>query len=297
MLRNIQLYCYLSELLDKTKPAGFVNLHFCDKDVAGTGMVACLQNNSTPPCKKHLAAREDELCFYPLANATFLLGVSSSFRLKNLTVQSSANTDDLSLCKCVIFGKLAMNLLTVLEDLKKIINESARGDVRAQEKLYRRFAPKMFGVCLRYSADANEAEDNLQEGFVKVFSNIKRFRHEGSFEGWVRRIMVNVSLEKFRKQKRMFSVEDVAIFEKEPVANDIISAISAQELIALIQSLTPRYRMVFNLFVMEGYSHEEISREMGISVGTSKSNLARAKSVLQGKIKLLYRELEKNITV
>jgi len=189
-----------------------------------------------------------------------------------------------------------VNLLTVLKELKEIIKESARGNARAQEKLYRLFAPKMFGVCLRYSADTNEAEDNLQEGFVKVFSNIKRFRHEGSFEGWMRRIMVNVSLEKFRKQKRMFPVEDVSIYESEPIANDVLAAISAQELTALIQTLSPRYRMVFNLYVMEGYSHEEISREMGISVGTSKSNLARAKSVLRRKIKQLYRELEKNIT-
>ncbi len=184
----------------------------------------------------------------------------------------------------------------ILEDLKQIIKESAKGGVRAQEKLYRMFASKMFGVCLRYSKDTTEAEDNLQEGFIKVFSNIKSFRHEGSFEGWMRRIMVNVSLEKFRKQQVMYPVEDISIYEGQHLSNDILSDISARELIELIQELTPRYRMVFNLYVMEGLSHDEISKELGISVGTSKSNLARARNILKGKVKELYKESGQNYT-
>jgi RNA polymerase sigma factor (sigma-70 family) len=158
------------------------------------------------------------------------------------------------------------------------------------------FAPKMFGVCLRYSKDRTEAEDNLQEGFVKVFTNIKKFRHEGSFEGWIRRIMVNVSLEKFRKQQLMHPVEDITVYEGRQVYEDALSKISMQELTGLIQQLTPRYRMVFNLFVIEGMSHEEISREMNISVGTSKSNLARAREILKNRVKELYGELDKNNT-
>ena len=200
------------------------------------------------------------------------------------------------LTKSVIFFTLAAHLQNILEDLKQIIKESARGDVRAQEKLYRMFASRMFGVCLRYSKDTTEAEDNLQEGFVKVFSNIQSFRHEGSFEGWMRRIMVNVSLEKFRKQQLMYPVEDVSIYEGQQWSNDIMSDISARELTGLIQELTPRYRMVFNLYVMEGMSHEEISKEMGISVGTSKSNLARARNILKAKVKELYKEPGKNYT-
>lgn len=184
----------------------------------------------------------------------------------------------------------------ILEDLKQIIKESAAGDVRAQEKLYGMYASRMFSVCLRYSKDTTEAEDNLQEGFIKVFSNIKSFRHEGSFEGWVRRIMVNVSLEKFRKRQKMYPVEDISYYDGEQVSNDILANISAQEIIGLIQKLTPRYRMVFNLFVMEGLSHEEISKEMNISVGTSKSNLARARNILKVKVKELYGELSKNNT-
>ncbi len=145
-----------------------------------------------------------------------------------------------------------------MEDLTKIAKECASGDVRAQEKLYRTLAPKMYGVCLRFAKDSTEAEDNLQEGFVKVFTNIHKFRFEGSLEGWVRRIMVNVSLSKFRKQHLMHPVEDVTVYETRQVSEDVLDKISADELLELIQKLPPRYRMVFNLFVIEGMSHHEI---------------------------------------
>lgn len=181
-----------------------------------------------------------------------------------------------------------------MEDLKKIIEKCGSGDQRAQAKLYELFAPKMFGVCLRYSKDSTEAEDNLQEGFIRVYTYISKFRHEGSFEGWVRRIMVNVSLEKYRKQHLMYPVEDVTIYETQNFNDDILDKISAKELIGLIQALTPRYRMVFNLYVMEGLNHKEISEEMKISVGTSKSNLARAREILQRKVKELYSEVGTN---
>ena len=141
---------------------------------------------------------------------------------------------------------------------------------------------------MRYAKDITDAEDNLQEGFVKVFTNIKQFRHEGSFEGWMRRIMVNVSLEKYRKQNLMHPVEDVSVFEKNPVSDHILENISANEIIKFIQELPPRYRMVFNLYVLEGLNHQEISEEMNISVGTSKSNLARARDILKRKVNALY---------
>ena len=179
-----------------------------------------------------------------------------------------------------------------MEDLKNIINDCASGNSKAQEALYTMFAPKMYGVCLRYAKDASEAEDNMHEGFVKVFTNIKKFRHEGSFEGWIRRIMVNVSLLKFRKQNTLYPVEDVGIFETQNVSEDILDRITANELLSVIQELTPRYRMVFNLYVLEGMNHQEISEQMGISVGTSKSNLARARNILKRKVMKLYREIE-----
>ena len=181
-----------------------------------------------------------------------------------------------------------------MKDLKEIIKKCSSGDVRAQAMLYELFAPSMFGVCLRYSKDNTEAEDSLQDGFIKVFKYIGGFRHEGSFEGWIRRIMVNVSLEKYRKQKLMYPVEDIGTYQLTNYTDDILAKISADELVELIQDLTPRYRMVFNLYVMEGMSHQEISKEMNISKGTSKSNLARARQVLQSKVKELYSEIGTN---
>jgi RNA polymerase sigma factor (sigma-70 family) len=179
-----------------------------------------------------------------------------------------------------------------LEDLKNIINKCASGDSKAQETLYKMFAPKMFGVCLRYSKDFAEAEDNLQDGFVKVFTHIKNFRNEGSLEGWVRRIMVNASLEKFRKHRSLYPVEDISVYESQKVAEDILDKIAAEDLLTLIQQLSPRYRMVFNLYVIEGFSHQEISQEMGINIGTSKSNLARARDILKRKVNKLYEKIE-----
>ena len=165
------------------------------------------------------------------------------------------------------------------------------GDARAQTELYHLFAPKMFGICLRYAKDSTEAEDNLQEGFVKVFTYIKGFKHQGSFEGWMRRIMVNVSLEKYRKQHLMYPVEDVGVYERQNFSDEILDKITAEELIELIQQLTPRYRMVFNLYVIEGMNHQEISEEMNITVGTSKSNLARAREILKSKVLELYGDI------
>ncbi len=181
-----------------------------------------------------------------------------------------------------------------MEDLKNIIKECASGNVRAQETLYRMLAPKMFGVCLRYSKDSTEAEDSLQEGFIRVFTHINKFRHEGSLEGWVRRIMVNVSLEKFRKQHVMHPVEDVSIYEQHNFSDDILAKITAEELIELIQELPPRYRMVFNLYVLEGLNHKEIGETMEISEGTSKSNLARARDILKRRVIKLYGDINTN---
>ena len=152
----------------------------------------------------------------------------------------------------------------------------------------------MFGVCLRYSKDSTEAEDNLQEGFIRVFTYIKKFRHEGSLEGWIRRIMVNVSLEKFRKQHVMHPVEDIQTYDTKLYSDNIIEKLTADEIIELIKELPPRYRMVFNLYVFEGMNHQEISEEMGIAEGTSKSNLARAREILKRKVTLLYGDSRTN---
>ena len=142
----------------------------------------------------------------------------------------------------------------------------------------------MYGVCLRYSKDATEAEDNLQDGFIRVFTKLGQFGFKGSFEGWMRRIMVNTSLEKFRKNNHLYPVEDMVGFENVQIQEETISAISADDLMKIIQQLPPRYRMVFNLYAIEGYSHQEIAKLMKINEGTSKSNLSRARVILQKKV-------------
>lgn len=178
-----------------------------------------------------------------------------------------------------------------MEDFKPVISECIAGNQKAQAKLYHQFAPKMFGVCLRYAKDSTEAEDNMQDGFIKVFTNLKTFRHDGSLEGWIRRIMINVSLEKIRKQHLLYPVEDVAIYDSVNFSDDVIAKIAADDLMKLIQELPPRYRLVFNLYVIEGLSHQEIAGEMSITQGTSKSNLARAREILKKKVQENYGEL------
>jgi len=181
-----------------------------------------------------------------------------------------------------------------LEDFRDIIEGSISGDNRAREKLYLQMAPKMFGVCMRYAKDRSEAEDNLQEGFMKVFATLKDFRHEGSFEGWVRRIMVTTSIDRYRTNRKLLLVEEIRKYDTPGGENRALSDLQTEELVAVIQKLPPRYRAVFNLYVMEGYSHAEISRELGISEGASKSDLSRAREILRRKLEHRYSGMKKN---
>jgi len=165
--------------------------------------------------------------------------------------------------------------------LDDIIQKCQEGNSSAQTALYHQFSAKMYGLCLRYAKDSAEAEDIMQEGFIRVFNKISQFEFKGSFEGWIKRIMVNTALEKFRKNDRLYPVEEMKIFESVEYAEETISSISANDLLRIIQELPPRYKMVFNLFAIEGYSHLEIAEMMNISEGTSKSNLSRARVILQ----------------
>lgn len=150
------------------------------------------------------------------------------------------------------------------------------------------FADKMFGVCMRYANDADEAKDILQDGFVKVFTNLHKFNNTGSLEGWIRRIIINTALERFRDKNYLFAVNMEAGYEKGDKEYDhILSELSANDLLKLIQELSPQYRTVFNLYAIEGYSHKEISEKLNIKEGTSKSNLSRAREILKEKIKVL----------
>jgi RNA polymerase sigma-70 factor (ECF subfamily) len=166
-----------------------------------------------------------------------------------------------------------------------------------QEELYNRFAPKMYAVCLRYANNADDAQDLLQEGFIKVYKNLHRFRAEGSFEGWIRRVFVNSSIEHFRKKSLQLST--VSDKEENTIENSDISALDTmaeKDIIRLIQELSPGYRTVFNLYVVEGYSHKEIGEKLGISEGTSKSQLARAKAILQKKVTQYLSDTQKSYT-
>lgn len=178
----------------------------------------------------------------------------------------------------------------LLKDLEQLIKACKKGRPDAQRKIYEHFSGKMFGVCLQYSKDYTEAEDILQDGFIKVFTKISQFNFNGSFEGWVRRIMVNCALERYRKQNLLYSVSDIQNYDFKMTADDALSELSSKELLALIQELSPQYKMVFNLYAIEGYPHQEIAKMLGISVGTSKSNLSRARIILQEKVRKLYKE-------
>lgn len=153
-----------------------------------------------------------------------------------------------------------------------------------QEALYGRFAPKMYAVCLRYAGNADDAQDILQDGFVKVYKNLARFRGEGSFEGWVRRIFVNTAIEHLRRKtylKPIAEKEENTIPNKE---KSVLDKLGEKDIMKLISELSPGYRTVFNLYVVEGYTHREIGDMLGISEGTSKSQLARARMILQDKV-------------
>jgi RNA polymerase sigma factor (sigma-70 family) len=163
-------------------------------------------------------------------------------------------------------------------------------DRQMQESLYNRFSSKMYGVCLRYAGNSEDANDILQEGFIKVFKNISKFRREGSFEGWVRRIFVNTAIEQFRKKVKLYNVTEVQENTIEDKELDALDLLATKDIINIVNELSPGYKAVFNLHVVEGYSHKEIADLLGITEGTSKSQLARAKGVLK---KLIETRLNK----
>jgi RNA polymerase sigma factor (sigma-70 family) len=169
---------------------------------------------------------------------------------------------------------------------EKIIEEDLitgciRGEAKMQEQLYKTFAPRMFMICLRYASSYPEAEDMVQEGFIRVFANITKFRNEGSFEGWMKRIFINTAIESYRKTHLTNGTMEVEEMKNDLVQEDDFHHLLAADLLKMIQSLSPGYRTVFNLYAIEGYSHQEIADLLGINIGTSKSQLARARYLLQ----------------
>lgn len=174
-------------------------------------------------------------------------------------------------------------------DTESDILEGCKENVReAQKKLYDIYSAKFNGICLRYMKDQRDAEEVLANSFMKIFTNISKFRSEGSFEGWMKRIVVNESLAYLRKRQQMYLEVDI---EDSNIAGDFSwedSQLEANELIALIQSLPSGYRTIFNLYAIEGFSHKEIAVKLGISEGTSKSQLSRARLLLQDLVKKNY---------
>jgi RNA polymerase sigma factor (sigma-70 family) len=176
-----------------------------------------------------------------------------------------------------------------------LIKGCLNGDSKMQEELYKRFAPKMYAVCLRYSNNAENAQDLLQEGFIKIFRNLNRFRGDGSFEGWIRRIFVNTSIEYFRKKTNLFSITEKEDLIVEDNSLNALDRLAEKDIIILVQELSPGYRTVFNLYAIEGYSHKEIGTMLNINEGTSKSQLARAKSILKKKVEQFLDEKRKSL--
>ena len=166
-----------------------------------------------------------------------------------------------------------------------LISGCMEGNRRMQEEMYRRFSPRMYAVCLRYAGNAEEAEDILQEGFIKIFKKLDSFRGEGSFEGWVRRIFVNTAIEHFRRKRYLQPVTEKEENTIEGKSLSALDDLAEKDLLALVRQLSPGYRTVFNMYVVEGYTHKEIGDMLGISEGTSKSQLSRAKVILQDMVR------------
>ncbi len=167
-------------------------------------------------------------------------------------------------------------------DLEELIHNCKKGKREAQAELYRKYSGILFGMCLKYSKNRTEAEDNLHDSFVTIFNKIDQYHFKGSFEGWIKRITVNTVLQKYRKEQHLNVVSenygDLVEVDTEQVD------VSLSTLLGYIQELPNKYRLTFNLYVLDGYSHKEISEMLGTSTGTSKSNLARAKMILREKI-------------
>lgn len=156
-----------------------------------------------------------------------------------------------------------------------------KADRNSQDRLYREFYAYSMGICLRYSRTREEAIEILNDGFIKIFAKLDRYSPGLSFKGWLRKVMINSAIDYFRRNEKHYNSLDISHVQYESSAENVLDRLSEQEIIAAIQLLPPSYRMVFNLFAIEGFKHEEIANQLNISVGTTKSNLAIARSKLK----------------
>jgi RNA polymerase sigma-70 factor (ECF subfamily) len=176
--------------------------------------------------------------------------------------------------------------------LKKLINKCKQKDTKAQSEIYQLYAGKLFALSLKYSRNYQEAQDNLQNGFITIFNKIEQYNFKGSFEGWLKRIVINTALQTYREKDVLNLITEEVTDEVEIEVDE--EQVSLEFLLKLIQELPNRYRLVFNLYVLDEYSHREIANMMGISEGTSKSNLSRARVILRDKIELSRSSIKKN---
>jgi len=167
--------------------------------------------------------------------------------------------------------------------LDQLIQKCKKNDTKAQSDLYKLFSSKLFALCLKYSRNHVEAEDNLQDAFVTIFEKISQYKHKGSFEGWLKRIVINTALQRYRS-KGVFNIVNENNIEDATIEIEDNDNVDIDYLLLIIQELPDRYRLVFNLYALDGYSHKEIAKMLDITTGTTKSNLARARLILKNKI-------------
>lgn len=178
-----------------------------------------------------------------------------------------------------------MKVINLHQEESELIQLAVAQNRQAQQKIYTKFAPKMLSVCRQYVKDVHQAEDIMITAFMKVFVHLKNFEQKGSFEGWIRRIMINECISYIRVQKEVRFIEDtVVIGKEEESSNNIESQLSVDDIQYLIDNLPDGYKMVFNLYVIEGYKHQEIAKMLGINEGTSKSQLSHARKMLANQI-------------
>lgn len=166
---------------------------------------------------------------------------------------------------------------------EELIRKCIKGNRSAQQELYSRYSGVLFGICMKYSRNRTEAEDNLHDSFLIIFDKIHQYRSRGSFEGWLKRITVNTVLQKYRKSEPLTLIED-RLEDETGEEEDLKTDIPLATLLKYIQELPNRYRLTFNMYVLDGFTHREISEKLGTSEGTSKSNLARARNILKERI-------------
>lgn len=169
-----------------------------------------------------------------------------------------------------------------------IIKASIEGDRRAQKRLYETYAATMYAICLRYLRNESDAKDAMQNGYMKVFKNIHKFQFKGSFEGWMKRIFVNSSIELIRKRKLHLDVNEIEEYAIPSIVEHLGSNVDYENMLAIVNQLPSGYRTVFNMYVVDGFSHQEIAEQLEISESTSKSQLFKARKQLQSQMSILF---------